>query len=107
MREVPMRTPFCLCLLVIACMGALVGRPAWAQTAQEFAVDPKLSTVTVNVSRSGLFGFAGHDHEVVAPALTGTVVVDPADASQARVTIEFDATAMKVTGRGEPGGRCT
>ncbi len=97
-----MRTLFCWRLLVMVCMVALVDRPGWAQTAQEFAVDPKLSNVTVNVGRSGVFGFAGHDHEVVAPALAGTVIVDPADASHARVTIEFDATAMKVTGRDEP-----
>ena len=56
----------------------------------------------VHVGRAGLFSFAGHDHEVVVPALDGRIQFDAADVSRSSVTVEFDATRMMVTGRGEP-----
>jgi polyisoprenoid-binding protein YceI len=49
-----------------------------------------------------LFGFAGHDHEVIAPVLAGSVMLDRTDLSRSKLSIQFDATAMKVTGKGEP-----
>jgi polyisoprenoid-binding protein YceI len=56
------------------------------------------------VGKTGLFGFAGHAHEVVAPALRGTVEFDKTDWPRSTVRIQFDAAALKVTGRGEPAG---
>jgi polyisoprenoid-binding protein YceI len=56
----------------------------------------------IDVGKSGLFSFAGHVHEVVAPGLSGEVVADAEDLSRSRVTLVFDARALKVTGRGEP-----
>jgi polyisoprenoid-binding protein YceI len=58
--------------------------------------------MVVHVGRSGLFGFSGHDHEVVAPVLDGSVMLDRTDVSRSKVSIQVDATAMKVTGKGEP-----
>jgi polyisoprenoid-binding protein YceI len=74
--------------------------PAAAQTTQEFRVDPAASSLLVQVGRGGLLSFAGHDHEVAAPAMKGTVALDAADMARSRVSIP----AMKVTGRGEPAG---
>ena len=75
---------------------------ATAQSSQEYRVDSVASTVTINVGRAGLFAFAGHDHEVSAPAIHGAVFLDSEDISRSRLTLQFDAAAMKVTGRGEP-----
>jgi len=60
------------------------------------------SSVIVHVGTSGLLSFAGHDHEVSAPAMTGAVEIDPANPSRSAVTAEFRAASLKVTGRGEP-----
>lgn len=89
--------PFLFVIASITAFGV-----AGAQTNQEFSVDSARTTVVLHVGRAGLFAFAGHDHEVAVPAVEGTVVLDPADVVRSRVTIQFDATAMKVTGRGEP-----
>jgi polyisoprenoid-binding protein YceI len=67
-----------------------------------FTIDPAASRVTVEVGRSGVFGFAGHNHEVVAPVREGKVVADPADPSRSSVSAAFQAAALQVTGRGEP-----
>ena len=77
---------------------------AAAQTSQEFRVVPASTSVTVHVGRAGLFAFAGHDHEVVAPAVAGHILLSTTDLSRSRVELQFDARALKVTGQGEPAG---
>jgi polyisoprenoid-binding protein YceI len=64
-------------------------------------VDAANSQVVVLVGKTGVFGFVGHAHEVVAPAVRGRVSVDLADWQQASVSLEFDASALRVTGKGE------
>ena len=73
-----------------------------AQTNQEFRVDPAATSVVVQVGRAGLFKFAGHDHEVAVPGVGGRISVDSTDPSRSRVALQFDAKALKVTGKGEP-----
>ncbi len=75
--------------------------PATAEQ-RTYALVPGESHVTVQVGRSGLFGFAGHEHEVVGPVAQGEIVADEADLVHSTVTLEFDATLLKVSGRGEP-----
>ena len=77
--------------------------PAWGWAAERtYVVVPAERSVVIDVGKSGLFSFAGHVHEVVAPGLSGEVVADAEDLSRSRVTLLFDARALKVTGRGEP-----
>ena len=68
------------------------------------AIDPASSQVVIEVGKAGVFGFAGHAHEVVAPALGGTVEFDRADWKASTVRVEFDASALRVTGKNEPPG---
>ena len=75
-----------------------------AQGSQEFRVDPAATNVVVQVGRAGLFRFAGHDHEVAVPAVAGRISLDAKDAGRSHVAVQFDAKALKVTGRGEPAG---
>ena len=72
------------------------------QAPATFGIDAANSHVVIEVGRSGLFGFAGHDHEVIAPAVTGRVTFDPNDWGRSTVALQFDASALKVTGKGDP-----
>jgi len=67
-----------------------------------FDVDAHASRVVIHVGKSGVFGFAGHEHEVVAPAVHGTVTADAGQLGQSSVEVTFDAAALRVTGAGEP-----
>ena len=92
-----------LLLLAIATVVAgIVGLAA--QTTERFAIDPATSTITLQAGKSGLFSFAGHDHEIVAPVSDGEIALDRLDISRSRISIRFDAKSLKVTGRGEPAG---
>jgi polyisoprenoid-binding protein YceI len=73
-----------------------------AGSVQRYVVGPDESTVTIQVGKAGLFKFAGHEHEVVAPALRGEVVADTGDLSRSTVWVMFEAAALRVTGKGEP-----
>ena len=73
-----------------------------AQEPQEFVIDPGQTTITLHVGRAGVFAFAGHDHEVVVPSMQGQITLDRPNVSRSTVSVTFDATALKVTGKGEP-----
>jgi polyisoprenoid-binding protein YceI len=79
----------------------LLPAPAHAQEARSYLVDAAASSILVQVGKAGLFKFAGHEHEVAAPALAGEIVRQP-DLRRSSITLSVDATALKVTGRGEP-----
>jgi polyisoprenoid-binding protein YceI len=65
------------------------------------AIDAADSRVTILVGKTGLLSFAGHAHEVVAPAVGGRVTFDPTDLQGASVSLDFDASALRVTGKDE------
>ena len=65
-------------------------------------IDGANSRVLIQVGKAGLFGFAGHAHEVAAPEVRGRVTFDLADLAHASVSLEFAAAALRVTGRNEP-----
>jgi polyisoprenoid-binding protein YceI len=97
-----MRPHIGLAILTIALGGGLQVRAA---NPRAFTVEPERSRLLIEVGKSGAFSaFAGHLHEVAAPIASGVVHLDPADLSHADVRLEFDATAMRVTGKGEPPG---
>lgn len=65
------------------------------------AIDPDASQVVINVGKAGAFSFAGHIHEVTARA-RGQVTFDLDDWQRSAIKLQFDATALRVTGKGEP-----
>jgi len=85
-----------LSVLLAACTAAV------AAAEQGYTVVAGQSSVRIHVGKTGVFGFAGHEHDVVAPVAQGTVVADPADLARSSVTVSFDAAALKVTADGEP-----
>lgn len=84
--------------------GALAGAVPRASAPTTYIVDPAASQVVLHVGTSGLFSFAGHSHEVEAPAAAGRVEFDPDSPAQSTVRVEFDASRLMVTGKGEPAG---
>jgi polyisoprenoid-binding protein YceI len=65
------------------------------------AIDAANSQILIQVGKTGLFGFAGHAHEVSAADVRGRVVFDPADLQHASVWLEFPASALRVSGKDE------
>jgi polyisoprenoid-binding protein YceI len=67
-----------------------------------YQIDQTATSVLIVVGKAGVFSFAAHDHEVVAPAVAGSIVLDQTDVTKSKVSLEFNAAALKVTGKGEP-----
>ena len=77
--------------------------PAAAAT-RTYVIDASASAVQVHVGKSGVFGFAGHTHEVAAERFAGRVDADPDDLARSSVELSFDASGLKVSAPGEPEG---
>jgi len=89
-------------LAVAALAAALpVGPSVLAASLRTFTVDPEQSRALIDVGKSGAFSFAGHTHEVEAPLTGGVIHLDTDDPSHDDVRLEFNAAAMRVTGKGE------
>lgn len=89
-------------LVALATLMAIVAAIVAAQEPEELVIDPGQTTITLHVGRAGVFAFAGHDHEVVVPAVRGQIALNRPDVGRSTVSATFDATALKVTGKGEP-----
>lgn len=88
---------------VAVCAAALAASIALAAAGpRTFTVDTEHSRALIDVGKSGAFSFAGHTHEVEAPLTSGVVHLDPDVPSHSDVRLEFNAAAMKLTGKGEP-----
>jgi polyisoprenoid-binding protein YceI len=93
-----MRTGVALSILALALTAGLGVHAAGPRT---FTVEPEQSRALIDVGKAGAFSFAGHTHEVEAPATSGVVHLDADDPSHNDVRLEFNAAAMRVTGKGE------
>jgi hypothetical protein len=60
-----------------------------------YQIDASRSRVSISVGRSGMFRFAGHTHEVLAPSMTGGVKLDTLDMSHSAVTLTFQTAALR------------
>ncbi len=89
-----MRPAIAAALSLLAATAGAAERP--------YEVDAERSSVTIHVGKAGLFRFAGHEHEVLAPRLSGEVRLDEQDVGRSSVSVTVDATALRVSGAGEP-----
>jgi polyisoprenoid-binding protein YceI len=71
---------------------------------RRYVIDPAPRQIVIHVGKSGVLGFAGHDHEVVGAVTQGTAVIDQQRLEASSVELAFDAASLRVTGRGEPAG---
>lgn len=87
----------------LALLAAALGSVGWAAAAEQgYTVTAEGSSVRIHVGKTGLFGFAGHVHEIAA-RVEGTVVSDPADLARSSVSLTFDAKGIEVVaGPDEP-----
>src|SRR4051794_39418918 len=90
-------------VLAMAALAAAIagGQSLGAASPRTFTIDPAQSRALIEVGRSGAFSFAGHTHEVEAPLTSGVIHLDADDPSHDDVRLEFNAAAMRVTGKGE------
>jgi len=98
-RSVARLASFC-CAIVLAWMSGRAA--AQIQAPAALTIDAAASRVLIEVGRSGAFSFAGHNHEVLAPRVSGRVMFDPTNWARSSVSVQFDASALKVTGKGDP-----
>src|SRR5215475_12944857 len=84
---------------VISLAGSLTVAAAGPRT---FTVDTGQSKALIDVGKAGAFSFAGHTHEVEAPLTSGVVHFDADNISKSDLRLQFDAAAMKVTGKNDP-----
>jgi polyisoprenoid-binding protein YceI len=91
--------------LTMLVVGVAVGAIVRGAAARPYTIDATRSSATIEVGKSGAFSFAaGHTHEVLAPKMTGTIAVDIDDPGHSSVRVTIDASALKVTGKGESAG---
>ena len=89
----------------LACAIAVAGSLTLAAAGpRTFTVEPERSRAMIDVGKAGAFSFAGHTHEVEAPISGGVVHLDPDAPGKSAVRLEFNAAAMRVTGKGESAG---
>lgn len=83
---------------------ALAAAPLARASPRHYALDPAQSRVEIQVGKTGLFGFAGHEHQVIAGTFHGSATFDPDRIEASAVDVTIDAAALRVTGQGEPAG---
>jgi len=91
-------TGLALCVLL-----ALTATGAQAAP-RRYTLDPGSSRLTIHVGKTGVFGFAGHQHEVVVGGFHGTATFDPDRIERSIVDLTFEAGDLRVVGKGEPAG---
>jgi polyisoprenoid-binding protein YceI len=87
---------------VLAVTGlALVAPLAWAQ-AEKLAVEPQRSHLRLELGRTGLLKFMGHEHQIEAPIAEGQVEVVESDPARSSVRLRFEAAKLHLVPGSEP-----
>ncbi len=91
-------------MTLIVAAAVLSAAPSFAQESgpQSYRIDSSRSRFVIEVGKAGLFGFAGHAHEVETRALEGLVRGALDDLAGSSVRIAVDAASLRVTGKDEP-----
>ena len=88
--------------LTVLVSGVAVAAIVRGAGTRSYTIDSGRSNATIEVGKSGALSFvAGHSHEVIAPAIAGTITVDADDPARSEVRVTIDASALKITGKGE------
>jgi len=82
--------------------GLLLGAGAARARPESFAVEPEASRIRIELRRSGLLKFLGHDHTIEAPLAEGRVEADLSDLRLSRVWLRWDARRLAVVPGTEP-----
>jgi polyisoprenoid-binding protein YceI len=82
-------------------MAALGPSTAGAAPLLRYALAPDSSQVRIRTGSSGVFGFAGHEHEIAAGHFTGTAVIDSSDVTKVQLSITVPTDSMRVVDEDE------
>lgn len=88
-------------------LGALLAVFAQAPSdaaSTSYVVDPARCSAVVHVGKSGLFKFAGHEHEILATRCEGTVAAIVGDLGRSSVVLRFETAGLQVSEKDEPQG---
>lgn len=88
--------------VLLALAAALAAGDGGVAAERAYAVVASESRLAIQVGRSGLFKFAGHEHEVLARSFAGRILADPDAPERSSVSLRFESAALWVSGRGEP-----
>jgi polyisoprenoid-binding protein YceI len=91
-------------LAVCVPLALALAAPLAQASPRHYTLDPATSKLTIHVGKTGVLGFVGHEHEVVAGAFRGDATFDPDRIARSTVDVTFDAGALRVSGKGEPAG---
>jgi polyisoprenoid-binding protein YceI len=87
----------------VACFGlALAATGRLAAQPQRLTVDPAKSHVRLELGRSGLMKFMGHEHQIEAPLAEGHVEVVEDDPVRSSVELRFEAARLAIVPGSEP-----
>ena len=89
------------CSLVLA---LLIPGFGWTAEPMVYQVDEARSSMVIQVGKSGLFSFAGHNHQIVVTTLQGQAVADPAALEKSSVELLFPSSGLRVETAEEPAG---
>lgn len=73
-----------------------VGSGASGAPLLRYAIDPDSSQVRIHTGSSGLFGFAGHEHDIAPARFTGTAVIDSSDVTHVQLSISVPTDSLRV-----------
>jgi polyisoprenoid-binding protein YceI len=106
LRAMPARTvsPRLLTISALAltvALAVLLPGGAAGEPFLRYALRPDSSRIGIHTDSSGLFGFAGHEHEIIVTHFTGTAVIDSSDVTRIQFTIEVPADSLRVVDEDE------
>jgi len=61
-----------------------------------YAIDPDSSQIRIHTGSSGVFGFAGHEHDIAPARFTGTAVIDSSNVTHVQLSIEIPTDSLRV-----------
>jgi polyisoprenoid-binding protein YceI len=88
---------------LVTCFAIYLSAAA-AVGAADYEIDSTASRMAVHVGKSGVFGFAGHIHEITGRVRAGRVHADASALSRSTVSVEIRAADFHVAPDKEPEG---
>jgi polyisoprenoid-binding protein YceI len=88
-------------LVLAASWIGLVGARAEAQ-GEKLVVESSRSHLRLELGRTGLMKFLGHEHQIEAPIAEGQIEVVESDAARSSVRLRFEAARLHVVPGSEP-----
>ncbi|HXY41101.1 MAG TPA: YceI family protein [Vicinamibacteria bacterium] len=85
---------------LVACCACLLAGAAAA--AEVLVVDPGASRLRIHLTRAGILGFAGHEHEIEAPLGEGRVEIAETGAAGSTVRLRFESARLAIVPGSEP-----